>query len=54
MNFKNELIIFIPSIVDGGVEKNLYLISNYLSKKIKPNYVMIKKNQIQMIYTSYG
>jgi glycosyltransferase involved in cell wall biosynthesis len=35
MNFKNELIIFIPSIEDGGVEKNLYLISNYLSKKIK-------------------
>ena len=35
MNPKNELIIFIPSIEDGGVEKNLYLISNYLSKKIK-------------------
>lgn len=35
MNFKNELVIFIPSIEDGGVEKNLYLISNYLSKKIK-------------------
>jgi glycosyltransferase involved in cell wall biosynthesis len=35
MNFKNELVIFIPSIEDGGVEKNLYLISNYLSRKIK-------------------
>jgi hypothetical protein len=35
MSFKNELVIFIPSIEDGGVEKNLYLISNYLSKKIE-------------------
>lgn len=30
-----KLIIFIPSIEDGGVEKNLFLISNYLSKKVK-------------------
>lgn len=28
---KKKIIIFIPSIEDGGVEKNLYLISNYLS-----------------------
>ena len=27
---KKKLLIFIPSIEDGGVEKNLYLISNYL------------------------
>jgi glycosyltransferase involved in cell wall biosynthesis len=32
---KKKLIIFIPSIEDGGVEKNLYIITNYLSKKIK-------------------
>ena len=32
---KNELIIFNPSIEYGGVEKNLFLIANYLSKKIK-------------------
>ena len=32
---KNELIIFQPSIEGGGVEKNLFLIANYLSKKIK-------------------
>ena len=30
---KKKLIIFNPSIEDGGVEKNLYLITNYLSKK---------------------
>jgi glycosyltransferase involved in cell wall biosynthesis len=33
--FKKELIIFIPSIEDGGVEKNLYLILDYLSSRIK-------------------
>lgn len=32
--FKKKLIIFMPSIEIGGVEKNLYLISNFLSKKI--------------------
>jgi hypothetical protein len=31
---KKELIIFAPSIEDGGVEKNLYNISNYLAEKI--------------------
>jgi len=30
---KKKLIIFIPSIEDGGVEKNLFEVSNYLSKK---------------------
>ena len=28
---KKKLIIFIPSIEDGGVEKNLFEVSNYLS-----------------------
>lgn len=32
---KNKLVIFMPSIEGGGVEKNLFIISNYLSKKIK-------------------
>jgi glycosyltransferase involved in cell wall biosynthesis len=31
---QKKLIIFIPSIEDGGVEKNLFIISNYLSTKI--------------------
>ena len=30
-----NLIIFMPSIEGGGVEKNLFIISNYLSKYIK-------------------
>jgi glycosyltransferase involved in cell wall biosynthesis len=29
-----KLIIFNPSIEDGGVEKNLFLVANYLAKKI--------------------
>ena len=29
---KKKIIIFIPSIEDGGVEKNLYEVSNYLNK----------------------
>ena len=31
---KKKLIIFMPSIEGGGVEKNLFLVSNYLSKKL--------------------
>ena len=31
---KKRLILFMPSIDGGGVEKNLIIISNYLSKKI--------------------
>ena len=35
-----ELLIFVPSIEDGGVEKNLFLIANYLSNKdIKINVI---------------
>ena len=44
-----KLIIFIPSIEDGGVEKNLYIISEYLSKKINDiiiiTYNSDKKNK---------
>ena len=32
---EKELIFFMPYIGFGGVEKNLYLISNFLSKRIK-------------------
>ena len=32
-NKKKKVIIFNPSIEDGGVEKNLYIIANYLVKK---------------------
>ena len=42
-----KLVIFIPSIEGGGVEKNLYIIANYLSIKLKNEVYVItadKKN----------
>ncbi len=30
---KKKFLIFVPSIEDGGVEKNLFLIANHISKK---------------------
>ena len=51
---QKKLIIFFPSIEKGGVEKNLFLVSNFLSKKIKnisiitsnPNEIYNKKINI--------
>ena len=41
-----ELIIFNPSIEDGGVEKNLFLITNFLaSKGIKTSVISADKNK---------
>jgi glycosyltransferase involved in cell wall biosynthesis len=31
---KKKLVIFMPSIEGGGVEKNLFIVANYLTKKI--------------------
>ena len=43
-----NVIIFIPSIEDGGVEKNLFIVSNYLIRqKIRLRFlhvIIIKKN----------
>lgn len=41
---KKRLIIFIPSIEGGGVEKNLFAIVNFLSKRI-PNISLITTNK---------
>ena len=40
MEKNKELVIFIPSIEGGGVEKNLFLISKYLKKKIKTIHII--------------
>tara|TARA_B100000579_G_scaffold379522_1_gene346904 strand:- start:1072 stop:2169 length:1098 start_codon:yes stop_codon:yes gene_type:complete len=41
-----ELLIFVPSIEDGGVEKNLFLISNYFANnKIKTNIITANLNK---------
>ena len=42
------IIIFCPSIEEGGVEKNLYIISNYLSKKTDVFLVTANKNKKNM------
>jgi glycosyltransferase involved in cell wall biosynthesis len=41
-----EIVIFCPSIEEGGVEKNLFTIGNYLSKNnIKVNIITANKNK---------
>tara|TARA_B100001057_G_scaffold498802_1_gene607150 strand:+ start:2935 stop:4041 length:1107 start_codon:yes stop_codon:yes gene_type:complete len=55
---KKNLIIFIPFIGGGGVEKNLFLISNFLSKKVRKikictiskKYKKKFNNRIKFIY----
>ena len=37
---KKKLLVFIPSIEDGGVEKNLFIILNYLKLKIKDVHLL--------------
>ena len=40
MSKNKTLLIFSPTIEDGGVEKNLYNVSNYISKKIDEVYLL--------------
>ena len=42
-----SLIIFIPSIENAGVEKNLFILSNYLSNKIKDIFLVTANNNIK-------
>jgi len=44
---QKKLIIFIPSIEGGGVEKNLFIISNYLKDKIKDISVITVSNRFK-------
>ena len=37
---KKKIILFTPTIEDGGVEKNLYNISNFLITKFKYVYIV--------------
>ena len=46
MHINKNILIFCPSIEDGGVEKNLYLISNYLAKnKYKVDVITANKDK---------
>ena len=44
---KKKILIFMPSIEDGGVEKNLFLISNFLIKKFNNISVISISNKYQ-------
>ena len=45
-NNKKDLVIFVPSIEDGGVEKNLFLVSNYLANNgIQVNVITANLNK---------
>lgn len=37
---KKKLVIFMPSIEGGGVEKNLFIVSNYLGKKLSDTKII--------------
>ena len=39
-NIKKKIIIFMPSIEGGGVEKNLFIVTNHLATKIKNLYLV--------------
>ena len=40
-----KLLIFIPHINVGGVEKNFFIITNYLAKKLNNNVSVITVNK---------
>ena len=44
---QKKLIIFIPSIEGGGVEKNLFIITNYLENKINKISVVTVSNEFK-------
>ena len=48
---QKKLIIFIPSIEGGGVEKNLFIISNYLKDKIKNISIITISNRYKNRFT---
>ncbi len=43
---QKKLIFFIPSIEGGGVEKNFFLISNYLASKIDKTFLVTAENNL--------
>ena len=45
-----SLILFMPSIEGGGVEKNLLIISNYFVKKIKNIKLISAENRLQNFF----
>ena len=50
---QKKLILFMPTIDVGGVEKNLFIISNYLSKKL-PGSILITGRLSHSSHSSFG
>ena len=46
---KKKIIIFMPTIEGGGVEKNFFLITNYLSTKFRYVSVISLSNSYKKI-----
>ena len=46
---QKKIIIFMPSIEGGGVEKNLFLISNFLSTKFRKIKIITSSHNTQNI-----
>ena len=44
---KKKIVIFMPSIEGGGVEKNLFLISDFLSKQIDDIYIITSSKKFK-------
>lgn len=44
---KYKLVIFMPSIEGGGVEKNLFIITNYLASKVKKAIVITVNDEFK-------
>ena len=43
---KKKLIIFMPSVEGGGVEKNFFIISNYLVNKLNKVLLITAENNL--------
>ena len=43
---QKKLILFMPSIEIGGVEKNFFLISNYLASKLRKTFLITAEKNI--------
>ncbi len=47
---EKKIVLFIPSIEGGGVEKNLFLISEYLSKNYKNIYIVTADRKFKSFF----
>ena len=48
---EKNLVFFMPHISTGGVEKNLFIISNFLKKRFKQSYLITAKKEKNTFFT---